>query len=98
MDSAAILEVIYSAIDSVNELRQADSLVPKTPDVVLAGEGGLLDSLALITLILAVERRVADVTGREINLMDGDQFDPQFRQFATPTAFAQFVQEKLMNA
>ena len=60
MDLPTALDVVYNAIDVVNDLRQANDQIARTPDVALAGEGGCLDSLALATLILAVERRVAE--------------------------------------
>jgi hypothetical protein len=95
MDLPKAMEVVYHAIDMVNDLRSENDQVAKAPDVVLAGEGGCLDSLALATLILAVERRVADLSGQEVTLLDESEFDPQFTRFASPSALAALIVEKL---
>ena len=95
MDLSMALTLVYQAIDTVNDLRPADDQIAKTPDVALTGENGRLDSLALATLVLAVERKVAEITGAEIALLDEAEFDPQFTRFATPTTLAALILEKL---
>ena len=95
MDMQTAFDIVYHAIDLINDLRQADDQIAKTPEVVLAGEGGCLDSLALVTLILGIERRVSEITGREIALLDESNFDPQFTRFSTPSVLASLLIEKL---
>ena len=94
MDEPTALAAIYDAIDLVNDLRRADDQLAKTPGEGLAGEGGRLDSLALATLVLAIERRIEDDCGREISLLD-EAADGGFARFATPATLAQLIVEKL---
>jgi hypothetical protein len=97
MDHAAALQLVYEGIDVANELRRADDQLPKTPDVKLVGADGRLDSLALATLLLAVERRIEETTGASISLLDDGEGDPesQVEGLATPDALAALILEKI---
>ena len=95
MDRQAALSVVFGAIDVVNGLRKAEDAIARQPDVLLAGEGGPLDSLALITLALSVERKVAEITGKEVSLLDQTDFENQIGAFRTPSTIADLVVEKL---
>jgi acyl carrier protein len=97
MDQTAALKLVYDAIDTANELRREEDRIPKTPDVKLVGQDGRLDSLALATLLLAIERRTEEETGESISLLDesGDDLDAQLHRFETPEALAGLIREKL---
>ena len=88
-----ILALIYGCIDDVNELRLPEEAIDKQPNVVLIGEGGCLDSLALMMLILNLERRASSISGREISLLDGRELEDNLARFATPAALAELVTE-----
>lgn len=94
MNTSTALEIVYQAIDSLNDLRPADEQIEKLPDVALAGEGGCLDSLGLITLTLAVERRVAQMTGNSIILLDESDYDANLASLATPQTIASLVVQR----
>jgi len=64
-----VLNAVYGALDTLNELRAADEQLTKSPDLVLLGSGSTLDSLAFTTLVLAVERNVEDLAGASIDLL-----------------------------
>jgi hypothetical protein len=68
-------------------------VIEKRSDVVLAGEGGCLDSLALAMLILNIERQASKICGKEISLLDGRELDDNLAQFSTPAALAKLVTE-----
>jgi hypothetical protein len=97
MDHAAALQLVYEGIDVANELRRADDQIPKAPDVKLVGADGRLDSLALATLLLAVERRVEETTGHSIYLLDDSEGDPdsQLEGLETPESLAALILEKI---
>ncbi len=95
MDRFAVLEVVFQAIDVINGLRTEDEQVPRTPDAVLAGPGGALDSLALVTLILNVESRVEGATGVEIGLLDDGDFGDDLERIRTPEAITELVLNQL---
>lgn len=94
MNTSIALHIIYQAIDTLNDLRPADDQIEKSLDVALAGDGGCLDSLGLITLTLAVERRVAQVTGHPIVLLDESDYDANMAHLATPQRFAELVVQR----
>src|SRR5689334_6222062 len=91
--SGEVLALIYGCIDDINELRLPEEAIDKRPDVVLVGEGGCLDSLALTTLILNLERQVSKISGKEISLLDGRELEDNLARFTTPAALAELVTE-----
>ena len=97
MDHQTALQLVYDAIDTANELRRADDQIEKTPDERLVGAGGRLDSLALATLLLAVERRVEDETGQSISILDEstEDLEAQMSRLETPHALAALVVAEL---
>lgn len=92
-NAAEVLALIYGCIDDINELRMPEDAVDKRPDVVLVGEGGCLDSLALTMLILNVERQASRISGKEISLLDGRELEDNLARFTTPAALAELVTE-----
>ena|SRR3954447_11262085 len=88
-----VLALIYGCIDDINELRLPEEAIDKRPDVVLVGEGGCLDSLALTMLILNVERQVSKASGKDISLLDGRELEDNLARFTTPAALAELVTE-----
>jgi hypothetical protein len=88
-----ILALVYGCIDDINDLRSPDEAIEKRPDVLLAGEGGCLDSLALTMLILNLERRVSSLSGKEISLLDGKELEDNLARFSTPATLADLVGE-----
>lgn len=55
LSSQDVLDVIYGCIDEVNRQLPQDAKLLKSAGTVLVGEGGVLDSLGLITLLVALE-------------------------------------------
>jgi len=64
------LQVIYDAIDVVNrQLPQARRLA-KSPDTIIVGPSGRLDSLGIVNLVLAIEERASEAAGTPCRLLD----------------------------
>ena len=53
-----IQEAVYLAIDKVNEQLESEESILKTPETILIGEKGVLDSLSFVTLITALETQM----------------------------------------
>ena len=53
-----ILAVIYECIDEVNRMLPANTKLTTTVETVLAGDGGILDSLSLINLLVSLEEKL----------------------------------------
>jgi len=94
MDRQAALTIVYEAIDVVNGLRSADAQLAKSPDLVLVAEGSVLDSLALTTLVLAVERKVKEITGIDIDLF-GSDVDYDMTNMRTPTSLVEAILQQV---
>ena len=65
-----IVQIIYDAVDEVNETLVEEERLNKLPDTLLAGEKGNLDSLGLINFIIEVEGRIQKNFGLNLNLVE----------------------------
>ena len=64
-------KAIDAALGDVNQtLRREDTPLAADPALVLVGDGGRLDSLGLVNFIVALERRLAEVSGRPVSVID----------------------------
>ena len=57
-DYDKILQAIYEAIREVNELVDPDQKLVESPDTVLIGEDGTLDSLGLVSLATVTDENI----------------------------------------
>lgn len=81
-----LLGIVYEAIRQVNGLRAPDDQLPLAEDLPLTGDGGALDSLALTTFVLFIERRVEELTGVQIDIVDAGATDSGFASLRTPAS------------
>ncbi len=65
-----ITAVIFASIDEINESLPAGKKISKSLETSLVGPGSALDSLGLILLIVAIERKYSDAFGKRISLSD----------------------------
>jgi acyl carrier protein len=85
-----ILQAVYTAIDEVNEQLPSGGQIPRSPDAILFGQAGALDSLGLVSLIVAVEQSVENELGATVTLADEkalSQRNSPFRSVATLTEY-----------
>ena len=64
-----IQEAISKAIARLNQMLDADSQLDATPDTVIAGPQGKLDSMGLINLLLFAEEELGQALGQPIDVM-----------------------------
>jgi hypothetical protein len=69
MDRQRALELIYETIDLVNQQLPPTQRLARAPATVIVGAGGSLDSLGIVTFVLALEEKSADSLGRSIQLL-----------------------------
>jgi acyl carrier protein len=91
MDRQQIIEVIYRAIDDLNAAQPADAKIDKSPVSVLFGQGGKLDSLGLMTLILQVEQHAQESIGRSVSLTDERAMADSGAVFRTVGTLADYI-------
>ena len=70
MEKEKIIQVIFDAIDEINERYPEDQRLSKSVDTVLTGESGELVSLGLVSFVIAVEERIQYDLGKTISLAD----------------------------
>ena len=98
MSKEKTIELIFSAIDELNQLREAGEQIPMEPDVTLFGVSGRLDSLALVSLILDVEERLSQEYGVSISLADDRAMSQRNSPFRTAAVLADYIESLLANA
>lgn len=97
VDKAAILECLYAALDEVNEVVPPAQRLAKSPDAVLFGAEGKLDSFGLVNLIVTVERLIEDRLGVTVTLADEKAMSIKNSPFRTVDALADYALELISS-
>lgn len=83
MDRERALELIYEAIDVVNHQLPAARRLARDPATVIVGAGGSLDSLGIVSFMLALEETSGDALGRPVQLLKPEWLTPDDSPFRT---------------
>lgn len=92
-----IFQLIYIAIDELNEQREADDQISKTEDTVILGHDSMIDSLGLVNLIVSLEQSVNDEMDVEITLADERAMMMESSPFRTVRTLADFIETLLVQ-
>ena len=65
-----IRDIVYVAIDEINEDWDEKEFLPKSLDAVLAGESALLNSLQIVTLMAQIEENIEEKYGESLSLLE----------------------------
>ena len=90
-----ILKTIFDAIDEVNEQLPEGGKVEKRVDTVLYDRNGRLDSLRLVTLIVATEERIEEEFDIVVVLADEKAVTRGRSPFRTVKSFAEYIAGRL---
>ena len=90
-----ITQMLFGAIDELNQLRPAAKHLEKNLDSPLAGDGGVLDSAGLINLIVLAEQKTAEELGTPILLTDDRTMSQVKEVFGTLGTLAGYIQQLL---
>ncbi|MBI3667465.1 MAG: hypothetical protein HY236_14770, partial [Acidobacteria bacterium] len=88
-----ITKAIYDAIGEVNGMLEPEQALEKSPDTILFGESGKLDSLAIVNLMIAVEEKIERIFSRTVSLMDAVIAAENARW--TVAALANYIEERV---
>ena len=91
MESATVTSMVLKAIAELNQQRQADQRLPLSDDTALSGEGGRLDSLGLVNLVVLVEQYVEDSFGCHVGLTDGEAVSGDESPFHTVASLSRHI-------
>src|SRR4029077_730136 len=72
MDRELPQRIVYEPIYVVNQQLPASKRLRKSPATVIAGPGGALDSLGLVTFVITLEDKVGEAVGAGGRLLDPD--------------------------
>jgi acyl carrier protein len=87
-------KVIATIVEKVQDLDPPNLVAWSAPldeGTVLLGEGGLLDSLGLVTLLADLEQDVADQTGVAITIGDDQAMSARHSPFRTIGSLADYT-------
>lgn len=88
-------EILYLAIEEINETLDEGDQLAKSPETVLFGDGALLDSVGLVNFIVTTERIAQEVTGKMITLASEKAFSRRQSPFRTVGSLAEYIEELL---
>jgi len=91
--SDAVRRSVFAAIEEFNASEGAR--VPASEDTVLLGEGGAVDSLGLVRLVMAVEQKVEDDFGKAVSLTDEKAMSQRNSPFRSVGALIEYVAAQL---
>jgi D-alanine--poly(phosphoribitol) ligase subunit 2 len=83
MDRQQALALIYESIDRINEQLPPGGRLARQPSTVIVGQGGSLDSLGIVTFVLALEEKSAGTLGYPVQLFDPDSMAQENSPFHT---------------
>jgi D-alanine--poly(phosphoribitol) ligase subunit 2 len=93
-----ILPLILAAAREMNEQLENKIPLENGPEAPLFGAQGVLDSLGLVTLLVAVEQAIEEAFGIPLVLADEKALSRGKSPFRTVGALAQYIEERIQKA
>jgi hypothetical protein len=90
-DKSQVIQLVYNAVDEVNQQLRKSRRLAKSPDVVISGSGSALDSLGLVNLVFAVEQQVEQQFQVALVLAEASTPNPEADPFRTLGSLAEHV-------
>ncbi len=90
-----IQSVVLTALDEVKQQLPPTNQCTLSTDTVLFGRGGVLDSLGLVNLIVAVEQRLEDELGITVVLADEKAMAQQNSPFRTVATLVDYILQQM---
>lgn len=91
-----VVSLIVASVQELNDHRRSVLGPPLTPSTVLFGREGLFDSLGLVTLIVDIEQKIADL-GISITIVDERAFAERDSAFRTVQSLANYIGKLLVE-
>ena len=90
-----ITEVVFLAIDEVNKLLPEAGNIPKALSTDLIGKSAKVDSLGLVSLVLAIEQKIEKIFGTAITLVSEDVMSEEKNPFKNVGSLVNFIDSLL---
>ena len=94
-DRERILQAVYRAVDELYKQLPKGVAVNKSPDAVLYGKTGKLESIDVVTLIMEVEDQIKAEFGTSITIADDRAMSRENSPFLTVGTLSDYVAELL---
>jgi len=91
LDKEKITNAIFMAVEEVTQQLLEKGKLEKNLGVVLYGQGGRLDSLELVSLIVAVEHKITKEFGIAITLADERAMSQENSPFRTLSSLYDYI-------
>lgn len=88
-------DIIFPALDGLGDSAPALAELPRQPDTALLGHGATLDSLDVVSLVVAVEEHIEARTGRVLVLANERAMSRRNSPFRDLGSLADYVDELL---
>ena len=94
-DVETVRAMVVEALTEVNDQRPAASRFAPDADTVVYGAGGVLDSLELVNLVIALEQRLEEQCGAVVTLADERAVSQKHSPFRSVPSLVAFVVSRL---
>jgi acyl carrier protein len=98
INSENIVAAVYRAVDWINGELQPDRQLIKAPETRLVGSESVLDSMHLVSLIVAIEREVEDGFGVALTLADERALSMKASPFRSIQSVADYIGTLIKDA
>ena len=92
--------VIMNSIEEINRQLENEDQLEKSPNTILFGNGGVLDSLGLVNFIVIVEQNIENEFDATITLADERAMSQKHSPFMTIESLEDYIEillEKELN-
>jgi hypothetical protein len=90
-DPENILAAIYRAVDWINDELPVDRRLIKAPETRLLGPQSVLNSMNVVSLIIAIEREIEDAFGVALTLADERALSMKASPFRSIQSLADYI-------
>jgi hypothetical protein len=91
MTQESAQRIVFQALTNLNKERDAGHQVPLAVETALFGKNSLLDSLALVSVIVDVETAVSEEVGEPICLTTEDALNREESPFASVSSLCKYI-------
>lgn len=82
---------VLAAVDEINELQPDGSKLGRSPDTILYGKSGVLESVSLVNLIVATEQHIEQILDVSITLADEKAMSQETNPFSTIGSLIDYI-------
>lgn len=93
-----IIDIIVSAANELNDEEEISISEELTPSTRLFGENGVLDSMGLVSLVVAVEQAIDEELDASISLADEKALSQKNSPYRTIETLAEYAEKLIQEA